>query len=124
MYDAELLAIATGAAGTLVASGVAGGALALRERVASLLRRATAGERDAVTEIIENGSGLTASQMIEILASCLADYLVAHPDAIPEFEASARGGVSVYNQHNTGTGVFIGRDHCGDLTINHGGESR
>ncbi|MFB6948680.1 hypothetical protein ACFCXP_03495 [Streptomyces niveus] len=80
--------------------------------------------RDEVTEIVENGSDLTASQMIEILASRLAEYLVTHPDAIPDFEASVRGRGITFNQHNTGSGVFIGRDHFGDLKINHGGESR
>ncbi|MGW0701565.1 hypothetical protein ACWD0A_20050 [Streptomyces sp. NPDC002867] len=30
-------------------------------------------------------------------------------------------GPTVYNQHNTGSGLFIGGDNHGSLTINHGG---
>ncbi|MCJ0873307.1 hypothetical protein [Streptomyces sp. AP-93] len=51
-------------------------------------------------------------------------HLDAHPEAIPEFKALTMEGTTVYNQQNTGSGLFIGGDNHGGLTINHGGLAR
>lgn len=125
MYGTEIMAVATGAAGTLVAAGVTGSAQAVRARIFALLRRGSAEEQDAVVAIAEDATGLTEAEKIEALAVRIAAHVMAHPDALPEVEAVAvadSAGTN-YHQHNTGSGIFIGRDHVGNLTINHGGQT-
>ncbi|MFB6847922.1 hypothetical protein ACFCXS_24120 [Streptomyces sp. NPDC056373] len=125
MYEAEIMTVASGAAGTLVAAGVTGGAQALRARVVALFRRGTVQEQDAAVAAAESASGRTETERIEALAALIAAHLVAHPDARPDIEAAAADSNAViYHQHNTGSGVFVGRDHLGDLTINHGGSTQ
>ncbi|GGP36402.1 hypothetical protein [Streptomyces abikoensis] len=125
MYEAEIMTVATGAAGTLVAAGVSGGAHALRARIVALFRHGTSEEQAAALAVVEQEAGLTEGERIEALATRIAAYLVAHPDAIPEVKAVAADfKATTYYQHNTGSGIFIGRDHVGDLTINHGGSAQ
>lgn len=123
MGAAEYLDIATGAAGTLLAGGITATGAAAGSRIAHLFRRGTADEQSTVVALIGDPVA-SYEQRIERLAAQIYAHLVTHPDALVEFATLATAGSSTYNQQNTGSGTFIGRDHVGDLTINHHGTSR
>jgi hypothetical protein len=59
-------------------------------------------------------------------AQLIAQYLAEHRDAMSEVDELAVHNMpasKVWNQHNTGTGTFIGGDVHGGMTFNCGGAS-
>lgn len=114
------LEVAGGAGGTLAAGAITSGAAWVRTKVRTLMRRGTAAEQDAVIAMLDDQEA-TPEELAERVTPLLHSHLDAFPEAITEFKALTVTGPTVYNQHNTGDGVFIGGDNHGGLTINHGG---
>ncbi|MEU9882575.1 hypothetical protein [Streptomyces phaeochromogenes] len=133
MYDAELMAVATGAAGTLVAAIATSGAEKMRLKVAHFFRRATPDEQRAAVQAVDDTAVQVTSPSpdSEALAATawaelIAQYLAEHRDAMSEVDelvVPTQLASKVWNQHNTSTGTFIGGDVHGGLTFNYGGAS-
>ncbi|MCT2589802.1 hypothetical protein LHJ74_07720 [Streptomyces sp. N2-109] len=131
MYDAELMAVATGAAGTLVAAIAASGAEKMRLKVAHFFRRANLDQRRAAAQAVNDTAAQLTSPTPEAQAlaatawaQLLARYLAEHRDAMSEVDELAvptPPASKVWNQSNTGTGTFIGGDVRGGMTLNYGG---
>ncbi|MGW2342727.1 hypothetical protein [Streptomyces sp. NPDC001661] len=132
MYEAELVAVATGAAGTLVAAIATSGAQATKAQVMRFFRHGTPGQQRAAIQEIDDttarlGSSATDAhgQSVRAWAELITQYVIEHREAVDEIgeltEAGERGTVRVWNQHNTGSGTFIGGDVHGGLTLHHGG---
>ncbi|MGW3127061.1 hypothetical protein [Streptomyces sp. NPDC001123] len=131
MYETELMAVATGAAGTLVAAIATSGAEKMRVKVAHFFRRATPEQQRAATQAVDDTAAqLTPpgsdSQAIatNAWAELIAHYLAEHPDAISDIDelgSPTPPDSKVWNQRNTGTGTFIGGDVRGDVVFNYGG---
>ncbi|WP_405847412.1 hypothetical protein OG211_08140 [Streptomyces niveus] len=62
MYDAELMAVATGAAGTLVAAIATSGSEKMRLRVARFFRRAAPDQQRAAAQAVDD----TAAQLTSL----------------------------------------------------------
>jgi hypothetical protein len=133
MYDAELMAVATGAAGTLVASIATWGAEEARAKVAHFFRLADSDQQDdAARAVNETAASLRQpdagahAAAVSVWIRLIARYLADHREAVTEIDELVALGPSVskvWNQHNTGTGTFIGGDVHGGMTLNHGGAS-
>ncbi|MFG3227572.1 hypothetical protein ACGF07_22690 [Kitasatospora sp. NPDC048194] len=131
MYDAEVTAVATGAAGTLVAAIATWGAGKMQVAVGHFFRRGTPQEQRAAMEAVnataaELSSGGDGARAAAAAAwtEVLAQYLSDHRDLLGEVDGLGRPGSavsSVWNQHNTGTGTFVGGNVYGGLTIQQGG---
>lgn len=133
MYDADLMAVATGAAGTLVAAIATSGAEKMRLKVAHFFRGATPDQQRAAAQAVDDTAAQLTSPSPEALAlartawaQIIAQYIAEHRDAMSEVDeltVPASLASMVWNQHNTGTGTFIGGDVHGGMTINYGGAS-
>ncbi|MFI7351508.1 hypothetical protein ACIBSR_35265 [Streptomyces sp. NPDC049936] len=133
MYDAELMAVATGAAGTLVAAIAASGAEKMRLKVAHFFRKANLDQRRAAAQAVDDTAAQLTSPTSEAQAlaatawaQLIAQYLAEHREAMSEVDELAVHNMppsKVWNQHNTGTGTFIGGDVHGGMTFNYGGAS-
>ncbi|MFF3328732.1 hypothetical protein ACFYWX_04100 [Streptomyces sp. NPDC002888] len=133
MYDADLMAVATGAASTLVAAIATSGAEKMRLKVAHFFRRATPEQQRAATQAVDDTAAQLTSPAPEtralaetVWAQLFARYLAEHREALSEVDELAVPTPSVskvWNQHNTGTGTFIGGDVHGGMTFNYGGAS-
>lgn len=133
MYDAELMAVATGAAGTLVAAIATSGSEKMRLRVARFFRRAAPDQQRAAAQAVDDTAAQLTSLSPEAQAlaatawvQLIAHYLDEHRDAMSEVDELAMPDPpvsNVWNQHNTGTGTFIGGDVHGGVTFNYGGAS-
>ncbi|WP_217554049.1 hypothetical protein [Streptomyces sp. GbtcB6] len=133
MYDAELMAVATGAAGTLVAAIATSGAEQIRQKVAHFFRRATPDQQRAAAQAVDDTAAALASPSPEARAlaatawtQLIARYIDEHRDSmneVGELAVAAPPASKVWNQHNTGTGTFIGGDVHGGMTVNYGGAS-
>jgi hypothetical protein len=131
MYDAELMAVATGAAGTLVAAIATSGAEKMRLKVAHFFRRATPDQQRAAAQAVDDTAAQLTSPSAEAQAlaaaawaQLIAQYLAEHRDAMSEVDELAvptPAASKIWNQHNTGAGTFIGGDVHGGLTLNYGG---
>ncbi|MFJ9771985.1 hypothetical protein ACIRVF_12170 [Kitasatospora sp. NPDC101157] len=131
MYDAEIAAVATGAAGTLVAAITTWGAGKMQATVAHFFRRGTPQEQRAAMEAVnatatELSSGGDEARTAAAAAwtEILTQYLSDHRDLLGEVGVLGRPGSpvsSVWNQRNTGSGTFIGGSVYGGLTIQQGG---
>lgn len=115
--------VANGTAVTLATGAVTGGAVWISTKVRNLLHRGTPAEQDAVIAVFDDLSA-TPEELTARLTPLLQAHLDAYPEAINEFKALTVTGSTVYNQHNTGSGLFIGGDNHGGLTINHGAPAR
>ncbi|MFD4589161.1 hypothetical protein [Streptomyces rubiginosohelvolus] len=113
-------AVASGTAGTLAAGAITSGTAWARTTVRTLMRRGTAAEQDNVIAALDDQES-TPEELAERVLPFLHAHLDVFPEAITEFKALTVTGPTVYNQRNTGDGVFIGGDNHGGLTINHGG---
>lgn len=66
----------------------------------------------------------TQTTATNALAELIAQYLAEYRDALSEVDELAvptPPASKVWNQHNTGTGTFIGGDVQGDVIFNYGG---
>lgn len=120
MPDAELLAIATGAAATILADAVRLGWGRARTTVDRLFRHGTQDERDAARAALSRG---VADDDLRItLASLLAAHAERRPEVLAELRSLATSPSAVPTvqvQRNEGSGTFIAGDVLGGLTINH-----
>ncbi|PNG93449.1 hypothetical protein [Streptomyces malaysiensis] len=130
MYDAELMAVATGAAGTLVAAIAASGAEQMHLKVAHFFRLASPDQQRAAAQAVDDTAvQLTPSSpeaQVLAWAQLIAQYLAEHHDAMSELDelvVPTPPASKVWNQHNNGTGTFIGGDVHGGVTFNYGGAS-
>jgi hypothetical protein len=131
MYDAELMAVATGAAGTLVAAIASSGAERVRSKIEHFFRRATPDQQRAIARAVDDTTAQLATPSLEAQtpatatwAQLIAEYLTQHRDAIHELNelgAPVPLNSNVWRQHNSGAGTFIGGDVHGGLTFNYGG---
>ncbi|MCX4783071.1 hypothetical protein [Streptomyces sp. NBC_01264] len=115
--------IAAGSAVALASGAVTGGAAWVGLKVRELVRRGSTAEQDAVIAVFDDRDA-TSDELVGRLTPLIRVHLDAHPEAIPEFKALTMAGTTLYNQQNTGSGLFIGGDNHGGLTINHGGLAR
>lgn len=130
MYETELMAVATGAAGTLVAAIATSGAEKMRVKVAHFFRRATPDQLRAATQAVDDTAAQLASPAADTQAiatnawaELIAQYLAEHRGAMSEVDELALPtppASKVWNQHNTGTGTFIGGDVHGGVTFHYG----
>lgn len=136
MYEAELMAVATGAAGSLVAAISTYGVEQVRAKVAHFFRRATPAQRSATAQALDDTAARLASPPTDaedvratatrMWAELIAGYMAEHGDAVREADALVavpERGSNVWQQHNTGTGTFIGGDVHGGVVFNNGGTS-
>ncbi|MBJ7902165.1 hypothetical protein IF655_02480 [Streptomyces sp. DSM 110735] len=131
MYDAELMAVATGAGGTLVAAIAASGAEKMRLKVAHFFRRASLDQQRAAARAVDDTAAQLASGTPETQAlaasawaQLIAQYLAEHNEAMSEVDELAIPSPpvsKVWHQHNASTGTFIGGDVHGGMTFNYGG---
>lgn len=131
MYDSDLTAVATGAAGTLVAAIATSGAERMRRRVAHFFRRATADRQRAAAQAVDDTAAQLAARSpdaralaVSAWARLIEQQLTDHRDAAAELdELAVPTSVTskVWNQRNTGAGTFIGGDLYGGATFIHGG---
>ncbi|MET8864034.1 hypothetical protein ABZW11_13865 [Nonomuraea sp. NPDC004580] len=122
------MAIITGAAGNLVAYMLNGQVDAVRSRIKRIFRGGTEEERSRSLRAAEEDSAALARRAAsetDVRARWgvhLAAYLAEHPEVLPDLEDIAQSaptaveGMIVGEQHNHGSGTFIGRDNYGGIT--------
>ncbi|MFI1291991.1 hypothetical protein ACH4VM_26605 [Streptomyces sp. NPDC020792] len=133
MYETELMAVATGAAGMLVAAIATSGAEKMRLKVAHFFRRATPDQQRAAAQAVDDTAAQLTSPAPDTQAlvttawsQLIAQYLAEHRDAMSEVDdltTPMPSASKVWNQRNTGTGTFIGGDVHGGVIFNYGGAS-
>jgi hypothetical protein len=128
MLDEVATAIATGAAGNIIAYMLNGQVDALRAQVVRIFRHGTDQERFVALRTLENdAAALTQKRASEAdltgrWTSLLLTYLTAHPEARGDIKAFATVPIvnktmNVGSQHNHGSGPFIGGDNYGNMTF-------
>ncbi|GJF31746.1 hypothetical protein KNE206_44460 [Kitasatospora sp. NE20-6] len=142
MLDPDLVAIATGAGGSIVASVITGGAVAARARIATLFRRGTPGEQAAAIDAFDNDTRVLAEwaratdqnselaaelaratdQLSQEWAHRMAEYVAAHSEALPDLEAIATAAPSSNfgGQQNNGSGTFVNGTVIGGVHNSYG----
>jgi hypothetical protein len=126
VLDEVVTAVATGAAGNVVAYMLNGRVDALRSWVARIFRRGTDQEQLDALQTLEYDLAALAderaseAELIERWTSLLVSYLSAHPEARYDVEAMASSRavgktMNVGSQHNHGSGTFIGGDNYGNM---------
>ncbi|WP_019885846.1 hypothetical protein [Streptomyces purpureus] len=86
------------------------------------MHRGTVAEQNEAVAVFDDPDA-TTEELAARVTPLLRAHLDAYPVAVNQFRALTVGGTTIYNQSNTGTGVLIGGDNHGGLTINHGGPS-
>ena len=128
MFDEVTTAIATGAAGNVIAYMLNGRVDALRTQVAGMLRHGTPGERTTVLRGLEEDARalkreeVSRADLTERWINLLASYLAQHPEARSDIEAftslhAASRIINIGSQNNIGSGLFIGSDNHGDISL-------
>jgi hypothetical protein len=130
MLDEVAIAVATGAAGNMVAYMLNGRVDALRGQVARIFRHGTEQERSTALRTLEDDvvaltqRETSKTDVVERWTSLLLSHLTAHPEAHADIEVFASAQVINFNetmnigsQHNYGAGSFIGGDNYGNLTF-------
>ncbi|WP_433462719.1 hypothetical protein [Spirillospora sp. CA-128828] len=127
MLDPETTAIITGAAGNLVAYMLNGQVDAVRSWVGRIFRGGSEEDQATSLRIVEEDlTSLTqrAVSEVEVRArwgALLAAYLAEHPEIRADLEGMAKSTfmttetMNVGEQHNYGSGSFIGRDNYGEI---------
>lgn len=133
MLDPDVMAILTGAAGSIVAHVFSGRVDAARGWLARVFQSGTGEERAASLRILEQDAAAVSSHQAreaDLQArwlAILASYLAHHPEAKPDLEALAAtsaataGSQAVGAQINFGPGTLVGRDNFGDINPPSGG---
>ena len=128
MLDEVVTAIATGAAGNIIAYMLNGRVDALRAQVARMFRHGTEQERYVILRTLEADTvALTKQRVSEAdltrrWTGLLLSYLAVHPESRGDIEAFASTQVinktmNIASQHNYGSGPFIGGDNYGEMTF-------
>jgi hypothetical protein len=126
MLDDAATAVATGAAGNIVAYMLSGQVESLRDQVARLFRHGTEEERSAALRTLEDDAVAVSQQkaseteLTEQWTNLLLSYLAARPEARRDIEAFTsspiiNGATNVGSQHNHGSGTFIGGNNYGGI---------
>ncbi|MGW3012037.1 hypothetical protein ACWC9R_24860 [Streptomyces sp. NPDC001219] len=127
MLDEAALAVATGAAGNVIAYLVQGRAEAVRTRISAIFRHGGVGRDDEAMRLLDDDTASLAQHRISQAEATvrwtglLTAALAAHPDARSDMEALAAFApptmktVSIGSQHNHGSGTFIGGDNHGRI---------
>jgi hypothetical protein len=126
MLDEVAIAIATGAAGNIIAYMLNNRVDALRAQVTRMFRHGTEQERAQALRALEDDAaaltqqGASETALTRRWISLLLSYLTAHPEArgdIEGFAASTVGNktMNIGSQHNHGSGTFIGGDNYGNI---------
>jgi hypothetical protein len=128
MLDEVTTAIATGAAGNVIAYMLNGRVDALRTQVAGMFRHGTPQERTTVLRGLDEDARalkreeVSRADLTERWINLLASYLAQHPEARSDIEAfsslhTASRIINIGSQHNIGSGLFIGGDNHGDISL-------
>jgi len=128
MLDEVTTAIATGAAGNVIASMLNGRVDALRAQVARMFRHGTPQERATILRGLDEDAGalkrkeVSKADLTERWINLLASYLTQHPEACRDIEAfgslhTERRIMNIGSQNNIGSGFFIGGDNHGDIKL-------
>jgi len=128
MLDEVTMAIATGAAGNVIAYMLNGRVDALRTQVARMFRHGTPQERATVLRGLDEDAvalkreGMSKADLTERWINLLASYLTRHPEARSDIEAfgslhAASRIINIGSQNNIGSGFFIGGDNHGDINL-------
>ncbi|GHI05801.1 hypothetical protein AQI88_09810 [Streptomyces cellostaticus] len=129
MLDAAALAVATGAAGNVLAYLLQGQTDTLRTRISAIFQRGTAREESIALRALEEHAEaleqrrVTQAEVTAQWSSLLAAFLTAYPEARADIEAlrssvpSGMKTVHIGSQHNHGRGTFIGGDNHGTVRV-------
>jgi len=143
MIDPNVMAVATGAAGTLVASMLTDGGRVGRSRLMQFLGRSDhSTQRAAVTaydadtaalqelaRAAEADTALSAAlaqernHLIQVWLRRLAEHAAGNPDSLSTLRALGDDAppAAMKSQHNTGSGVFVNGNVSGGVQIQIGG---
>jgi hypothetical protein len=119
MLDEVATAVATGAAGNVVAYMASGHIDALRVRIAKILHRESGDGHARVLRAVEDDSVALAQGAVSEAdvkarwSAVLAAVLAADPGLLPEVAALAAEpapglAINIGSQHNYGSGTFVG----------------
>ena len=133
MIEETAAAIATGAAGNIVAYMLNNKVDALREWSALVFRRGTAHERTEVLSALDQDAAdlsearTTEAEVLTRWIQVLTSYLTTHPEAAADIGSLAAGRSSsrisvVGSQTNSGPGTFIAGNSYGGVHIAAGRE--
>ncbi|GHH08840.1 hypothetical protein [Streptomyces rubradiris] len=129
MLDAAALAVATGAAGNVLAYLLQGQTDALRTRISAIFQRGTAREESVALRALEEHAEaleqrrVTQAEVTAQWSSLLTAFLTAYPETRADIEAlrsslpSGTKTVHIGSQHNHGRGTFIGGDNHGTIRV-------
>lgn len=133
VFETEIMTVATGAAGSLVAAIATWGTEKMRTQVKHFFRHATPEQQTAAIQAVDDTAARLSSDHADSQAATvdawiarLAQYLTEHHDAMAEIDDLATPPITTsktWNQHNHSTGTFIGGDVHGGVTFNFGGAS-
>jgi hypothetical protein len=129
MLDEVAIAIATGAAGNVVAYMLNGPVDTLRAQVARMFRHATEQERSAALRTLEDdAAALTQQRASEAeltgrWSNFLLSYLTAHPEALGDIASFASPPVAskttnIGSQNIYGSGIAFGGDNNDTINFN------
>ncbi|MER7662815.1 hypothetical protein [Streptomyces sp. NPDC096193] len=126
MLDEAAIAVATGAASSVIAYLAQGRLDAVRARIAAIFRHGGASsEAEAVQALVDTSSALSQQRINQAEATArwaglLTAALAAHSETRPDIEALASAAppnktVNIGSQHNYGSGTFVGGDNHGSI---------
>ena len=135
MLDDVATAIATGAAGNIVAYMLNDQADALGAKIATIFRHGSGHERAAALRAVERGVDalnkhkVTETDLIVQWGDLLLSYLTAHPEARADVESLMSLRITkrttiVGSQKHFGSGPQIAGDNYGSMTFGGYGESQ
>jgi hypothetical protein len=135
MLDDVATAIATGAAGNIVAYMLNDQVDALRAKIATIFRHGSGHERAAALHTVERDVAalsehkVTRADLIIQWGDLLLSYLAAHPEARADIESlvsphATNKTIIIGSQMHLGSGPQIAGDNYGSMTFGSQGESR
>lgn len=128
MLDEVTTAIATGAAGNVIAYMLNGRVDALRTQIPRMFRHGTPKERSTILRGLDKDAGalkrgeVSKADLTERWINLIASYLAQHPEARSDIEAfgslhTASRIITIGSQNNIGSGFFIAGDNYGGISL-------
>jgi hypothetical protein len=128
MLDEVATAIATGAAGNVIAYMLNGRVDALRAQLAGMFRHGTPQERTRILRGLDTDARalkreeVSEADLTERWINLLVSYLAQHPEARSDIEAfsslhTTSRIINIGSQNNVGSGIFIGGDNHGEISL-------